>query len=462
MPARAARKGRQAGRLCYSNDMAEFFKQAPAPESLQKRLFDSIFHKQSVVGSFPLSTPLTPLYAFPAMMLSGLAIVLCVDDFALRRNLDAIRAAGYDAPDVLGLGGEATAAHQQSVFEEINRQRARLLFVTPESFCSFRFLPVLARERVSFLAIEDAHRLLPGYGESRGEDRALQTLGALRQKPPLALFSAPLSDARRNALLRRVSASNGLISSRETFYAVQETPSLSQTRLSAQLALTERQKFNALCRTLAGVVGKGNMGGLFRVGSALIRARDARSANALLTRLHRVGFESLFAYHDRLPSAERERVAHAYATQRNAIVVAHGPCDRMLLPPPQDASKILYWQFPVSLEEALAQLFQVRENESRAVEGVIFYTRDDYQEALSRAQWAQAPTPGAQALKTARIQSIRLARQWLLSDACRVQGLLRRALPEWGDDAGPCGLCDVCASHARGGFLRGALRHWLY
>ena len=94
-----------------------FFQQAPviqdptSQQFLQQQFLECLFQKKTVVTSFPMGYRAASLYALPAMMSDGMAVVLCPDRFAVARNLRHFRQTGFGFPEVAALDGAVDIGH---------------------------------------------------------------------------------------------------------------------------------------------------------------------------------------------------------------------------------------------------------------------------------------------------------------------------------------------------------------
>ncbi len=436
-----------------------FFQQAPAQDSFQKKFLESVFHKQNILGSFPLSYPVSSLYSFPAVVTDGMAVIVCPDRYAIYRNVSQLQGAGVQFPEMAVLDGTQMPHEEREILEHINHHRVHLLFTYPERFSSLNFLQMLIHAAVSFVAIEDAQFLLEGFAGSFRYHKLWTGLEQLAKKPPMVILTHPLPPARMWELTKRLKMSS--------YETLQMDPQLEAVNFRVKPLITENQKFRYLARTLAGTPEKGMTGKVHQPGSVLILTSDQASCERLAWGLSRFGFEPVYAHHAGLSREDRLSIERAFRHQDNMVVVSSHYSTRLLKPPDGTTLRFFYWHLPRSLDELYGQLFRISEPRDGELEGTVLYTKEDYQWALrrfvSKSHDAGDQERGAyERFKKAQVSALKKVRSWVLSNDCRYrslvahwQGVEEMNLPD-------CGYCDWCTGHSHKGFLRSLLKHLAY
>lgn len=461
--------------------MPNFFQQNPSKQdSFQKAFLDSIFHKQNVVGSFPLGHPILSLYSFPAMLGEGLAIAVCPDRAAARRNGQLLQTScGMAYPDIAVMDGRQMPHEEREIQDLIAKNRIQLIVTTPEKFSSINFIQMLAHAQVSFIAIEDAHYLLEGFYGSYRYQRLWEGLNYFRRFPPLVLFTQLLSSSRRQELIERLGVSGADV--------FRKDPRLENTTLRLEMLLTEHQKFQTLLRIIQGPVKSPSMP--FRSGTVLIQTYYPHHCEELQQSLIRCGFPDTYVYHQKIPLSERQHIERLFRHQKDMIVVATGENSRWLIPPQKQSMKIIQWQLPPGLDEVAGQFYRVQPAEDledaaetgQRIEGVILYTKEDYHALVKRIQsHAQTPPPKSrhatspkpephppdvrvkQRPEELQLKELIKVRQWILSPECRRQSLLDYWNAADADILPPCGTCDRCRPDAPWHYLTQPLQRLIF
>ncbi len=439
--------------------MTNFFTHAPVRETDQKRFLEAVTNRQNVIASFPLGYPVVSLYAFAAMLGGGLVVAICPSARHIRRNLDYFRSAGFKFPDVAYLDGTQMPHEERSVQKEVNHNRVRLLYTTPERFASLTFLEVLVHADVHFMVIEEADRFLPvTLGHSLFRRFQEEGLEQLRRLPPLALMTPPLPPRRIQELSARLNLKN--------FQSIQAWPQMEPIAVQVQCVLTEQQKFSHLVEALTGSSQLGKPVRLDSPGAVLIQTAHPAQAEKLGATLLDYGFDSVWITHFKKNGAEQARVLEVANSRLNGIIVNAGSDMRGWQPPTEACPRLIFWAPPTSVEDLVMQLFrQMPTNvggfgEAHFMKALLLYTKEDYQAALKRVQTSRT----LEELEIReKLLALRHYRRWVLSETCRLQSLAAFVQGASSIDLPPCGRCDRCQSRrpGRGKRLPKVVERWV-
>jgi superfamily II DNA helicase RecQ len=425
--------------------MSNFFKHAPARETDQNRFLEAVTNRQNVIASFPLGYPVVALYAFAAMLGGGLVVAVCPSARHIRRNLDYFKSAGFKFPDVAYLDGTQMPHEERAVEKEINHNRVRLLYTTPERFTSLTFLDILVHADVHFMLIEEADRFLPvTLGHSHYQRFQEEGLGQLRKLPPLALMTPPLPPRRCQELSARLNLSG--------YQSIQCPPLMEPVELRVQCFMTEHQKFSHMVDVLSGSPGAGKQGRLDGPGAVLIQTAYPAQAEKLGATLMDYGFDAVWITHFKKNGSEQARVLEIANTRLNAIVVNAGSDMRSWQPPDEARPRVIFWTPPTSVEDLFMQVFRQGQaspsayGEAHFMKALVLYTKEDFQAALKRVQTSRALGDGEAREK---ISALRHYRRWVLSDPCRLQSLVANFQGASTIEMAPCGKCDRCQERRR-------------
>ena len=420
--------------------MTNFFTHAPVQETDQKRFLEAVTNRQNVIASFPLGYPVVSLYAFAAMLGGGLVVVICPSVRHIRRNLDYFRAAGFKFPDVAYLDGTQMPHEERSVQKEVNHNRVRLLYTTPERFASLTFLEVLVHADVHFMVIEEADRFLPvTLGHSLYKKFQEEGLEQLRRLPPLALITPPLPPRRCQELSARLNL--------QSFQSIQSLPLMEPIEVQVQCVMTEHQKMAHLVDVLSGSPGPGKQGRLDGPGAVLIQTAHPAQAEKLGATLLDYGFEAVWITHFKKNGTEQARVLEVANSRLNGIIVNAGSDMRAWQPPDEARPRLIFWTPPTSVEDLVTQLFRQTPahvgafGEAHFMKALLLYTKEDYLAALKRVQTSRTLE---ETEAREKLLALRHYRRWVLSETCRLQSLAAFAQGASSIDLPPCGRCDRC------------------
>jgi hypothetical protein len=236
-----------------------------------------------------------------------------------------------------------------------------------------------------------------------------------------------------------------------------------------QRLFTEYQKLKALVSVLSGNPPKGHVGRMDGAGAVLIQTAYPAQAEKLGGTLVNYGFEQVRVTHYKKSAREQAQVAEIAASQEEAIIVNAGLEPRFWNPPQTARPRLIFWSPPAGLDDLLVQVFRQSpitqsHSERHHLKALVLHTKEDLEAAHQRLRGNPYLGPGAM---SERHQALERYREWVLSDACRLQSL---AGYYEGADAGlipPCGCCDCCLENAADGNplairIRHAARRWVF
>ncbi len=455
----------------YSDMMANFFKHAPVKETDQKRFLDAVLHKRHMILSVPLGYSTVSLYALAAMMSDGLTIAVCPGSRHIRRNLDYFRNAGFKFPEIAYLDGTQMPHEERTIQQEINHHRVRLLYVTPERFVSLTFLQILVHNNITFLLVEEADRLLPGVSGGTSYKKLYNDgLAQLRQLPPLVLVTPPMAPLRFKELGDRLKL--------PPLQLVQIPPAVEPLEIKVKCLFSEAQKYHTLVNLLSGSPSPGKTGRLDGFGAVLIQTAFPAQAEKLGASLIDYGFDPVFVVHHKKPEKDQLQALEAANALPNSIIVNAGVEMRHWDPPAEAVSRVVFWTPPLGVDDLIVQTFREQQKreprearESMAQQtpdapehprrqGLVFHTREDFQDALKRLQFSRK-------LDLNEIQehmtALKHYRCWILSDGCRLQSLAAYLQGTSTIEVPSCGCCDRCTEKQTAWpVLRRWLRRWCF
>lgn len=443
--------------------MANFFERAPERNTVQKTFLEAIGNRRNVIASFPLNFPMVSLYAFASMLSGGLVVAVCANSRHIRRNLDYFKAAGFKFPEVAILDATQMPHEERAIKKEINHNRVRLLFTTPERFTSLSFLEILVHADLNFMVIEGADRFLPMMtGHAAYRHLQEEGLSRLRKLPPMALLVPPLPPRR----LRELSEKLNL----EDYQVIKEPPLIEPVSMNVKCLVTEHQKFTYLVDVLSQRPRSNQVGQLESTGSTLIQAAYPAQAEKLGASLRDYGFSAVWINHFKKSPQEQAQVLEMANNRMNAIIVNAGSDMRAWAPPAETAPRLIFWTPPAHLDDLFLQVFRQCHSKhgnylkTPDMKALALYSKEDYVSAIKRLQ-------NNQNLENMefreKLSALKHYRKWVLSPGCRIQTLAAYYEGSTTTEIPPCGHCSWCVSQlhtARFGsrFVQRILQHWLF
>ena len=120
----------------------------------QEALIDAILSGRDVFGVMPTGGGKSLCYQIPALLLEGLTLVVSPLISLMKDQVAALKEAGIPAAF---LNSSLTAAQQREVLRRAELGAYRLIYVAPERLLTDSFLAFAAGQRISLLAVDEAH-----------------------------------------------------------------------------------------------------------------------------------------------------------------------------------------------------------------------------------------------------------------------------------------------------------------
>lgn len=453
-------------------------------DAFQQTLFDDVVAGRHVVGMFPLAQSLLPAYAFTALSLPGMTIVICQDENQIRLHCDTLSLAGVVYPEVAALDGTQTPHLVRDTYDAINQRKTRLLYVTPQMLGTLPFVQMMTHTSLSLVVIEEAQYLLPLY-DNNPLLSIVSHLHRLVHLPPVCLLSGPVpTDS--------VTYFSALFATRP-ISSYQMEVSLSQSRCVVHCVVSEKQKFGRLQQLLVNPPDREDS----PVMPTIIMTPDESSAFQVVTRLDQLGVEPVYLYsaneRDSHSEGDNRTLREQIRQGRDVVLVTPQVEGRFLVPTQQVPYRVVYWRMPLAvpvLYSWMAQGLNQQEEESASryeeslhpekapsVTVEVFYSKEDYKQGQQqflrkpiRIQSKSGQGLLSDAMQEGRREFQKNSMEWMrafcLSDTCRVIELAGAVgVSAHFNEQYTCGRCDVCRSESstlNAAFLMKGLQRLLY
>ncbi len=120
----------------------------------QEEVITRLLDGKSVLAVFPTGGGKSLCYQLPSILLEGLTLVISPLIALMKDQLDFLVSKGVPAAR---LDSTLTREENQKLFDDLYAGTLKLLYISPERLGNERFLKAIARQRISLLAIDEAH-----------------------------------------------------------------------------------------------------------------------------------------------------------------------------------------------------------------------------------------------------------------------------------------------------------------
>jgi ATP-dependent DNA helicase RecQ len=120
----------------------------------QEDAISRLLEGKSVLAIFPTGGGKSLCYQLPALLLDGLTVVISPLIALMKDQLDFLISKGAPAAR---LDSTLTKEENRQLFDDLYAGNLKLLYISPERLGNERFLRAIGRQRISLLAIDEAH-----------------------------------------------------------------------------------------------------------------------------------------------------------------------------------------------------------------------------------------------------------------------------------------------------------------
>ncbi|WP_136685013.1 DNA helicase RecQ [Falsirhodobacter xinxiangensis] len=372
----------------------------------QAEIVDAVTAGRNTLAIMPTGGGKSLCFQLPALCRDGVTVVISPLIALMRDQVRSLREVGVEAG---ALTSGNTDEETEQVFRALDAGRLKLLYMAPERLAVAESM--LRRIGVGLIAVDEAH-CVSQWGHDFRPDYL--RIGALRRAldVPLAAFTATADEETRAEIITRLF--DGV--QPETFLRGFDRPNIH---------LAFGVKDNPRRQILAYAAARKGRSGIVYTAT---RAKTETLAQAL----REDGHEACH-YHGGMDAEERRMVEVRFQREDGLIVVATVAFGMGIDKP--DIRWVAHADLPKSIEGYYQEIGRGG-RDGLPAETLTLYGQDDIR--LRRSQIDESPAP----VERRNADHARLNALLGLAEAakCRRQVLLRY----FGEDAAPCGNCDLC------------------
>lgn len=150
----------------------------------QEAIVDHILAGRDALVIMPTGGGKSICYQLPALLLEGTALVISPLISLMQDQVAALTASGINAAS---LNSALSAIETDELLSDFKLGKLRLLYVSPEKATSLSFLSIISKQKISIVAIDEAHCVSIWGNDFRPEYAALKPILQQINAPKIAL-----------------------------------------------------------------------------------------------------------------------------------------------------------------------------------------------------------------------------------------------------------------------------------
>ncbi len=376
----------------------------------QEEIVDAVTAGENVLAIMPTGGGKSLCYQLPALLRGGVTVVISPLIALMRDQVRGLQEAGVEAG---ALTSGNTPEETDAVWEALEAGRLKLLYMAPERLAAGSALGMLRRINVSLIAVDEAH-CVSQWGHDFRPDYL--RIGELRRAldVPLAAFTATADAETQDEIVEKLFDDTAP----RKFLRGFDRPNIHLAFAAKDGPRKQVLDFAAARKGQSGIVYCGT-----------------RNKTEVLAQALRAEGHSACHYHGGMEAEDRRIVETRFAREDGLIVVATVAFGMGIDKP--DIRWVAHADLPKSIEAYYQEIGRAGRDGSPA-ETLTLFGPDDIRLRRSQIDEGLAP-PERRMADHARLNA-------LLGLAEALECRRRSLLGYFGEQAEPCGKCDLCDS----------------
>ncbi len=378
----------------------------------QEAIVDNLLDNQHVLAVMPTGSGKSLCYQVPALVKTGLAIVVSPLVALMQDQVAALKLAGVAAETI---NSAASREVNVDIWQRVAAGDVRILYMAPERLMTERMITALQRQTISLIAVDEAHCISQWGASFRPEYEALHDLRRAFPGVPIGAFTATADEAARRDIVQRLFGGQAVV-----HVSGFDRPNIS---------LTVQPKANTGKQMLAFLED-------YKGSSGIVYALSRKSCEEWADHLCQNGFRAV-AYHAGLSSEQRAQTQEMFMAEKGVIVCATIAFGMGIDKP--DVRFVFHADLPSSLDAYYQEIGRAGRDGQAAAAHMVFGLGDI---RLRRNFIDQ--NDADETNKRREHRRLDALVNYCESPSCRRMSLLSY----FGEDSEPCGNCDVCLNPA--------------
>jgi ATP-dependent DNA helicase RecQ len=378
----------------------------------QEQAIDLLLAGRNVLTVMPTGSGKSLCYQVPALVMGGLTVVVSPLVALMQDQVAALRLAGVAVETINSARGRD---ENVAAWRRVAAGEARLLYMAPERLMTERMLDALGRLDVRLIAIDEAHCVSQWGPAFRPEYSALSKLADLFPKTPIIALTATADEVTRADIALQLFGNRA-----ETLVQGFDRPNISLTVEAKHN--TARQLLDFIARH------KGKSG--------IVYCLSRKKTEKIAEQLREAGVTAL-PYHAGMDKDAREANQNRFMTEPAVVMVATIAFGMGI--DKADVRFVFHTDLPGSLEAYYQEIGRAGRDGEAAEAHMLFGLED----IRMRRVFIDQEDAGEDRKRREH------ARLNMLLAYCEASRCRRQLLLEYfGEQAEPCGNCDICRDPA--------------
>ena len=177
-------------------------------KGLQQKVIKSILYGNNTFVIMPTGGGKSLCYQLPALMQEGTAIVVSPLIALMKNQVDAIRGISENNGVAHVLNSSLNKTEVAQVKSDISKGITKLLYVAPESLIKEEYVSFLRQQKISFVAIDEAHCISEWGHDFRPEYRNLKHIIKAIDNVPVICLTATATEKVQEDILKTLGITN--------------------------------------------------------------------------------------------------------------------------------------------------------------------------------------------------------------------------------------------------------------
>ena len=190
-------------------------------KGLQEPVIKSVMEGNNTFVIMPTGGGKSLCYQLPALLKDGTAIVVSPLIALMKNQVDALRGVSEDESIAHVLNSSLNKGQIKRVMEDIASGKTKLLYVAPESLTKKEYIDFLKNQKISFVAVDEAHCISEWGHDFRPEYRNLRNIINEIDDVPIIGLTATATEKVQEDILKTLKMTNA-----KTFKASFNRPNL--------------------------------------------------------------------------------------------------------------------------------------------------------------------------------------------------------------------------------------------